>query len=223
MSARPSSAQAFVLSTARNLLIDRARRWRKMVGGGLRQSGLLAAAAHHALDHHVHRLADDHALAQRLAQGLAGIDGLSVRSAQTNIVFVDVANGRGPDLLAHLAQDGVLATGLIGLRFVTHLDVDADGIDHAVACVRAFFAQGGTAPVARAAGSATPRKVPSPPTTPHASAPWRVARLMGQPSATVRVTPAFWAASWTARTISSTPGLVRLTTSVRRRMAMNDD
>ncbi|MCW5655424.1 low-specificity L-threonine aldolase [Hydrogenophaga sp.] len=126
-------------------LVDRALRWRKMLGGGMRQSGLLAAAAHHALDHHVHRLADDHALAQRLAQGLAGIPGLSIRSAQTNIVFVDVADGRGPDLLAHLAQDGVLATGLIGLRFVTHLDVDAQGIDRTIASVRAFFARGDAA------------------------------------------------------------------------------
>jgi threonine aldolase len=136
------------------VLIERARRWRKMVGGGLRQSGLLAAAAHHALDHHVFRLADDHALAQRLAQGLSGIDGLSVRSAQTNIVFVDVANGRGPDLLAHLAQDGVLATGLIGLRFVTHLDVDAAGIDRAIASVKTFFAQAGGKPATQAAGTA---------------------------------------------------------------------
>lgn len=135
-------------------LIRRALRWRKMLGGGLRQSGLLAAAAHHALDHHVRRLADDHALAQRLAQGLAGIEGLSVRSAQTNIVFVDVADGRGPDLLAHLARDGVLATGLIGLRFVTHLDVDTAGIDRAIASVKTFFAQGGDVPVARLTGTA---------------------------------------------------------------------
>ncbi len=135
-------------------LIRRALRWRKMLGGGLRQSGLLAAAAHHALDHHIHRLADDHALAQRLAQGLAGIDGLAVRSAQTNIVFVDVANGRGPDLLAHLARDGVLATGLIGLRFVTHLDVDTDGIDRAIASTRAFFAQGVSGASTRPVGSA---------------------------------------------------------------------
>ncbi|OSZ71122.1 low-specificity L-threonine aldolase [Hydrogenophaga sp. IBVHS1] len=137
-----------------NELIRRALRWRKMLGGGLRQSGLLAAAAHHALDHHVKRLADDHALAQRLAQGLAGIEGLSVRSAQTNIVFVDVANGRGPDLLAHLERDGVLATGLIGLRFVTHLDVDAAGIEHAIASVKAFFAQSGSASAGRSSGTA---------------------------------------------------------------------
>ncbi|WP_066270883.1 low-specificity L-threonine aldolase [Hydrogenophaga palleronii] len=135
-------------------LIRRALRWRKMLGGGLRQAGLLAAAAHHALDHQVHRLADDHALAQRLAEGLGGIEGLSVRSAQTNIVFVDVAHGRGPALLAHLARDGVLATGLIGLRFVTHLGVDAAGIERAIQSTRAFFDQAGDAPAAQAGGTA---------------------------------------------------------------------
>ena len=136
-------------------LIKRALRWRKMLGGGMRQSGMLAAAASHALAHHVERLAQDHALAQRLALGLAGINGLSVRSAQTNIVFVDVADGRGPALLAHLEQHGVLATGLIGLRFVTHLDVDEAGIDHALACIRQFFReQNGVAAGVQAAGSA---------------------------------------------------------------------
>ena len=107
----------------------------------MRQAGLLAAAASYALDHHLERLVDDHALAQRLALGLQGIPGLSVRSAQTNIVFVDVADGRGPALLEFLNHRGVLATGLIGLRFVTHLDVDASGIDRAIQGVRQFFAQ----------------------------------------------------------------------------------
>ena len=136
-------------------LIARALRIRKMAGGGLRQAGLLAACALHALDHHVERLADDHANAQRLADGLRGIDGLHVRSAETNIVFVDVANGRGPALLDHLKAHGVLATGLIGLRFVTHLDVDAAGVDRAVEVTRAFFAADGDAaarPVAAAQG-----------------------------------------------------------------------
>jgi threonine aldolase len=128
-------------------LIARARRIRKMAGGGLRQAGLLAACALHALDHHVDRLADDHAHARRLADGLRGIDGLTIRSAETNIVFVEVAEGRGPALLEFLKTHGVLATGLIGLRFVTHLDVDAKGIDRAVATVRRFFAQAPVAPV----------------------------------------------------------------------------
>jgi threonine aldolase len=68
---------------------------------------------------------------------------LQVRSAQTNIVFVDVADGRAPDLLAFLKARGVLATGLIGLRFVTHLDVDAAGIDRAIDAIRAFCSPGG--------------------------------------------------------------------------------
>jgi threonine aldolase len=121
----------------------------------MRQIGFLAAAATYALDHHIARLADDHALAQRLAQGLQGIAGVQVRSAQTNIVFVDVADGQGPALQAYLQQQGVLATGLLGLRFVSHLDVDAAGIDRTLECVRQFFRDQASAqltPSAPAAG-----------------------------------------------------------------------
>ena len=122
--------------------IARAHRIRKMAGGGMRQAGLLAAAASHALDHHVDRLADDHALARRLAEGLEGIEGLKVEAPHTNIVFVDLtgaAQARSAELLAHLNQQGILATGLYRLRFVTHLDVDAAGVDRAVAAIRGFF------------------------------------------------------------------------------------
>ncbi|MBN8749967.1 Low specificity L-threonine aldolase [Xylophilus ampelinus] len=124
--------------------IARAHRIRKMAGGGMRQAGLLAAAALHALDHHVERLADDHALARRLAEGLGAIPGLRVETPQTNIVFVDLegdAAARGTGLIDHLKAQGVLATGLYRLRFVTHLDVDAAGVDRAVAAVRGFFAR----------------------------------------------------------------------------------
>lgn len=123
-------------------LIARAHRIRKMAGGGMRQAGLLAAGASHALDHHVLRLAQDHALAQTLADGLAGIEGLVVEPPQTNIVFVDLegaARARSAQLLDHLKSHSVLATGLYRLRMVTHLDVDADGVAHAVASVRSFF------------------------------------------------------------------------------------
>ena len=120
-------------------LIGRAHRIRKMTGGGLRQAGVVAAAALYALDHHVDRLLQDHAMAQRLAAGLQGLSGLSVCSAQTNIVFLDVSEGRGPALLAHLKAAGVLATGMLGLRFVTHLDVDAEAIDRAIAAIRDFI------------------------------------------------------------------------------------
>ena len=123
----------------RRPLIERARRIRKMLGGGLRQAGLLAAAALHALDHHVERLADDHANARRLADGLARIPGVSVVAPDTNIVFASLEGGRTEALLAHLCERVVLATGLIGLRFVTHLDVDAAGIDRAVAGVAEFM------------------------------------------------------------------------------------
>jgi threonine aldolase len=120
-------------------LIQRARRWRKMAGGGLRQGGILAAAMQHALAHHVPRLADDHALARRLADGLQGLPGLTVESPQTNIVFVDVSPHRAPGLIENLKSQGVLATGLYRLRFVTHLDVDAAGVDRAIAAVRHHF------------------------------------------------------------------------------------
>ncbi len=123
--------------------IARAHRIRKMAGGGMRQAGMLAAAASFALDHHVLRLAQDHALAVRLADGLQGIDGLEVEAPQTNIVFVDLvgaARERSAALQEHLKAQGVLITGYYRLRFVTHLDVDAAGVDRAVAAVRRFFA-----------------------------------------------------------------------------------
>lgn len=121
--------------------IARAHRWRKMTGGGLRQAGLLAAAARYALHHHVERLAQDHALAQRLADGLAAVPGLAVEAPQTNIVFADVsAPGKAQGLLPFLKSRGVLATGLYRLRFVTHLDVDAAGVDRAIAATREYFA-----------------------------------------------------------------------------------
>lgn len=116
--------------------IGRAHRWRKMLGGGMRQAGVLAAGALHALDHHVDRLADDHRLAQRLAVGLAGLPGLTVEPPQTNIVFADLQGPRAAGLIEHLKSRGVLATGLYRLRFVTHLDVDAAGVDRAIAAVR---------------------------------------------------------------------------------------
>ena len=108
----------------------------------MRQAGVLAAAAAYALDHHIDRLADDHALAQRLAAGLAGIDGVQVEPPHTNIVFVDLtgpARDKAAGLLPHLAAQGIQATGLYRLRFVTHLDVDAAGVDRAVAAIRQYF------------------------------------------------------------------------------------
>ncbi len=123
-------------------LIARARRWRKMVGGTMRQSGLLAAAASYALDHHVERLSQDHALARRFADALRGVDAIKVDGPHTNMVFIDVvdaARERAAGLLEHLKAHGVLATGLYRLRFATHLDVDASGVDRAAQVIADYF------------------------------------------------------------------------------------
>jgi threonine aldolase len=117
-------------------LIGRAKRVRKMAGGTMRQAGLLAAAAIHALDHHIDRLADDHARARRLADGLQGLPGVNVTAPQTNMVFVDLPRDRAAGAVAALRERGVLATGLYQLRLVTHLDVDDAGVDHAIATLR---------------------------------------------------------------------------------------
>lgn len=126
----------------RRELMARALRIRKMAGGGMRQSGLLAAAGSYALAHNVNRLADDHALAKRLAEGLQDLPGVVVDAPHTNIVFVNLvgeARAQSHALVAFLAEHGVLATGLYQLRFVTHLDVDEAGIEHAIRVMRQFF------------------------------------------------------------------------------------
>jgi threonine aldolase len=123
-------------------LIARAHRWRKMVGGGMRQVGILAAAATYALDHHVHRLYEDHARMQRLARGLHGLTGLTFEAPQTNILFVDLVGPmreRATEFSAYLKQHGVLANGSTRLRLVTHLDISQDDVDHAIAVFRGFF------------------------------------------------------------------------------------
>ncbi|WP_090059039.1 low-specificity L-threonine aldolase [Luteibacter sp. 329MFSha] len=121
-------------------LIHRARRWRKVTGGGWRQAGMLAAAALHALDHHVERLADDHARAARLADGLRAIDGLDVKGCHTNMVFVDVPAARLKDLAAHMAEQGIrLSIGYLpSIRLVTHLDVDDAAIERTIAAFASF-------------------------------------------------------------------------------------
>ena len=126
-------------------LVARARRFRKMFGGAMRQSGLLAAACIHALDHHVARLADDHANARRLAGFVAEIKGLSLEGAPetvpTNMVFftVDPSFGTAQDFCARLAAHGVAAIpmGPGRVRMVTHLDVAREDIDRAGAAIAA--------------------------------------------------------------------------------------
>ena len=122
-----------------NDFIGEALRWRKMVGGGMRQAGILAAAGLVALDTMVDRLADDHANARRLAQGLANIDGLTVDpdSIYTNIVIFDVDQsvGAAADLIAGLREQEVLVSspGPHSIRMVTHREVDSADIDEALA------------------------------------------------------------------------------------------
>jgi len=108
-----------------------ARRMRKALGGGMRQSGLLAAAAAHALEHHVERLAEDHHHAQRLCEGLTEA-GFAVKPPETNMVYVTVDDA--PRWQDALGERGVLCFWVspTELRLVTHLDVDGAGIEHAI-------------------------------------------------------------------------------------------
>ena len=115
--------------------IARARRVRKMLGGGLRQAGILAACGIYALDNHVARLAEDHANAERLAQGLSGLTdaGLNVAALNTNMVFIDVDDRHRESLQGRLAERGVRISGRAGtIRLVLHLDISADDIDQIV-------------------------------------------------------------------------------------------
>jgi threonine aldolase len=113
--------------------IERARRYKHLFGGAMRQAGIIAAGAVHALDHHINRLADDHANARRLALGLSALPGVRlIRRPETNIVFFEVPDaGR---FVAKMADKGIELSLLHGrVRAVTHLDVDSDAIEHAIA------------------------------------------------------------------------------------------
>lgn len=121
--------------------VREARRWRKMVGGGMRQAGILAAAGIFVLENHIDRLAEDHENALRLARGLAEIPGVEVDpgAVQTNMVFAGFADGRLPDLVEHLREKGVLIDDWNPVRLVTHLDVDAEAIDEVVRVVGEYL------------------------------------------------------------------------------------
>jgi threonine aldolase len=117
-------------------VVKRARRWRKMVGGGWREAGILAAAGLWALEHSVERLAEDHANARTLAEGLAEMDGMSVDLArvQTNLVFVRPTALPAAEFADRCRERGVLGfAGRDGrVRFVTHLGVEAEDIQYAL-------------------------------------------------------------------------------------------
>ena len=120
-------------------LIGRARRWRKVVGGGMRQAGLLAAAGIYALERNVERLAKDHENAKALAAGLSGIDSVKVAPAQTNMVYMTVETQRSARLRDFMKERGILISGQGNIRLVTHLDVDRQDIDRFVGAVKEFF------------------------------------------------------------------------------------
>jgi threonine aldolase len=119
--------------------IDELWRWKQRLGGSMRQAGICAAACVYALDHHVGRLADDHANARALARGLSQINGIEVQQPETNLVFFnpDGTGVSGEKMVAELRQRGVLLAMMDGrIRACTHLDVTADMIEETVDMVR---------------------------------------------------------------------------------------
>jgi threonine aldolase len=120
-------------------LVTEARRWRKTLGGGMRQAGILAAAGLHALENHVERLAEDHANAAALARGLGTVEELDVTEVQTNMVYVDVGGVDSRALDEFLRERGVLIHRSSRLRLVTHLDIDESDIETGVGAFKAFF------------------------------------------------------------------------------------
>jgi len=119
-------------------LIEEAWRYKQMLGGALRQAGIVAAGALYALDHNVDRLAEDHANAAALASGLSQLDGVTIDPAEieTNIVIFEVDD---PEAVCATIERAGVRMGVVGprrIRAVTHLDVDADGIQRAVQAVR---------------------------------------------------------------------------------------
>ncbi len=122
-------------------LIERAKRWRKMVGGGMRQVGILAAGCLYALDHNIDRLAEDHANAQLLADRLAGIDGLEVvgNKAYTNMVFVSAVDGDSKGFHAGCAAKGLKIGGRGPSRLVIHKQISSDQIEQAARIIRQYF------------------------------------------------------------------------------------
>lgn len=129
----------------RRELIAKARRWRKVVGGGMRQAGILAAAGIYALERQYRRLAEDHAHALRLAEGLATIPELDFdpASVQTNMLFLPLSGKRAEALTRYLQARGILVGGYGNIRLVTHLEISAGEIETVIGAVQGFFRQGG--------------------------------------------------------------------------------
>ena len=132
-------APAGTVLLASRSFIEKARRARKILGGGMRQSGVIAAAGLYALENHVERLAEDHRNAEKLASGLREL-GLEV-DLNTNMVLARITPEQAARLGEHLKKQGVLVLPRSPMRLVTHLDVDAAGIDRALSGFRSFLAK----------------------------------------------------------------------------------
>jgi threonine aldolase len=119
--------------------IEQGKRWRKMLGGGMRQAGILAAAGLYALEHNVERLADDHTNAARLSAGLAQIAQLKVATPQTNIFYVEVPPAAVDALRATLEREHIRATVGQHTRLVTHINVSAADVERIIDVFTTFF------------------------------------------------------------------------------------
>lgn len=119
--------------------IEQGKRLRKMLGGGMRQAGVIAAAAHYALEHNVERLADDHRNAADLSAGLGAIAPLKVTTPQTNIFYVEIPEAACAPLREALAKQGIRASIGPHTRLVTHLDVSSEDVQTVIAAFQAFF------------------------------------------------------------------------------------
>ncbi len=121
--------------------IEKARKWRKMVGGGMRQAGILAAAGIYALDNNIERLAEDHEHAKILTGGLARFEPLTVAEdpAQTNMVFFTMAREKAEKLADFLATNNILITPGRTTRLVTHLDITREDINYTLEKIEEFF------------------------------------------------------------------------------------
>ena len=120
-------------------LISKARRWRKVLGGGWRQAGLLAAMANFALENNVERLKDDHRRAAELANALHDIAGIEVNGAYTSMVFITMPRERLSALSAHMQKNGIkLSATNPRIRLVMHLDIDDDGLARIIEAFRSF-------------------------------------------------------------------------------------
>jgi threonine aldolase len=120
--------------------IEQGKRWRKMLGGGMRQAGVLASAAQYALEHNVQRLLDDHDNAAALARGLAEIPALKVGTPQTNIFWLDIPASACEPLRQALSRANIRASIGPRTRLVTHLDVSSADVARTVEVFKAFFA-----------------------------------------------------------------------------------